>query len=411
MYFVYNIVLTFLIFISPFIFLLRVLNKKEDPKRFLEKFCIYKNKKNSSKIIWVHAASIGELLSVVPLIKKLEKVNNVKKILLTTSTVSSAKVFKKIKLKKTFHKFYPLDTNHITKKFISCWKPQLAIFVDSEIWPNMLKNLKENKIPTILINARITNKSFKRWKIFGTFANEVFSKITIALPSNLETQKYLKILGVEKIKFIGNLKFYGDKKVKNKNNIKNKFKNLKLWCAASTHEGEEELIYELHKNIKKYHKKLITILIPRHVNRIDEIISDLKMNNLNFIKHSSNQKNKKNTDIYLVDTYGETSKFYDLTNITFLGGSIIKHGGQNPLEPARQGNYILSGPNIDNFREVYAFLLLIKLSTISSDPLKLQKLIRSKISQKISNQLQKKIINIGDNILINNLKEITGFIK
>ena len=113
--------------------------------------------------------------------KKLEKVNNVKKILLTTSTVSSAKVFKKIKLKKTFHKFYPLDTNHITKKFISCWKPQLAIFVDSEIWPNMLKNLKKNKIPTILINARITNKSFKRWKIFGTFANEVFSKITIAL--------------------------------------------------------------------------------------------------------------------------------------------------------------------------------------------------------------------------------------
>ena len=135
------------------------------------------------------------------------------------------------------------------------------------------------------------------------------------------------------------------------------------------------------------------------------------MNNLNFIKHSSNQKIKKNTDIYLVDTYGETSKFYDLTNITFLGGSNIKHGGQNPLEPARQGNYILSGPNIDNFREVYAFLRQIKLSSISSDPLKLEKLIRSKISQKISNQLQKKIINIGDNILINNLKEIKGFIK
>ena len=164
MYFIYNIVLTFLIFISPFIFLLRILKKKEDPKRFLEKFCIYTNKKKSSKIIWVHAASIGELLSVVPLIKKLEKVNNVKKILLTTSTVSSAKVFKKIKLKKTFHKFYPLDTNHITKKFISYWKPQLAIFVDSEIWPNMLKNLKKNKIPTILINAESPIKVSKDGK-------------------------------------------------------------------------------------------------------------------------------------------------------------------------------------------------------------------------------------------------------
>ncbi len=411
MYFVYNIVLTFLIFISPFIFLFRILNRKEDPKRFLEKFCIYRNKKNNSKIIWVHAASIGELLSVVPVIKKLEKINKVKKILLTTSTLSSAKIFKKIKFKKTTHKFYPLDTNHITKKFISYWKPQLAIFVDSEIWPNMLKNLKKNRVPTILINARITNKSFKRWRIFGAFANEVFGKITIALPSNLETHKYLKILGVEKIKFIGNLKFYGDKKIKNKNNIKNKFKNLKLWCAASTHKGEEGLIYELHKNIKKYQKKLVTILIPRHINRIDEIINDLKINNLNFIKHSSNQKIKENTDIYLVDSYGETSKFYDLTNITFLGGSIIKHGGQNPLEPARLGNYIISGPNIDNFREVYVFLKQIKLSTTSSDPLKLEKLIKSKINQKISNQLQKKIIKIGDNILIKNLKEIIEYIK
>ena len=411
MYFVYNIVLTFLIFISPFIFLFRILNRKEDPKRFLEKFCIYRNKKNNSKIIWVHAASIGELLSVVPVIKKLEKINKVKKILLTTSTLSSAKIFKKIKFKKTTHKFYPLDTNNITKKFISYWKPQLAIFVDSEIWPNMLKNLKKNRVPTILINARITNKSFKRWRIFGAFANEVFGKITIALPSNLETHKYLKILGVEKIKFIGNLKFYGDKKIKNKNNIKNKFKNLKLWCAASTHKGEEGLIYELHKNIKKYQKKLVTILIPRHINRIDEIINDLKINNLNFIKHSSNQKIKENTDIYLVDSYGETSKFYDLTNITFLGGSIIKHGGQNPLEPARLGNYIISGPNIDNFREVYVFLKQIKLSTTSSDPLKLEKLIKSKINQKISNQLQKKIIKIGDNILIKNLKEIIEYIK
>ena len=411
MYFVYNIFLKFIILFSPFMFFLRILNKKEDPIRFLEKFCIYKNKNNNLKVIWLHAASIGELYSIVPVIKKLEKSKKIKKILLTTSTTSSAKVVKKIKFKKTSHKFYPLDSDNITKKFISYWKPQLAIFVDSEIWPNMFKNLRENNIPIILVNARITKKSFRRWKNFEKFAKEIFSKITLALPSNLETQNYLKILGVKNIKVAGNLKFYGEEKIVNKNEIKNKFKNFKAWCAASTHDGEEELIYKLHKNIKKTYEKLITIIIPRHVNRTDEIIRNLKINKLNFIKHSSNRIIKSNTDIYLVDVYGETSKFYDLTNVAFLGGSIIKHGGQNPLEPARLGNYILSGPNINNFKEVYAFLNQIKLSTSTSNEKKIEKLISSKINKKLSGKTRKRIINKGNKILNDNLKEIMEYIK
>ena len=131
MYFIYNIFLTFFFLISPIVFLFRIINKKEDSSRFLEKFCIYKNKKNNAKLIWIHAASIGELLSIVPVIKKLEKTKKIKKILLTTSTISSAKIIKKINFKKTSHKFFPLDVNYLTKKFIFHWKPQLAIFVDS----------------------------------------------------------------------------------------------------------------------------------------------------------------------------------------------------------------------------------------------------------------------------------------
>ena len=410
MYFIYNIFLTFFFLISPIVFLFRIINKKEDSSRFLEKFCIYKNKKNNAKLIWIHAASIGELLSIVPVIKKLEKTKKIKKILLTTSTISSAKIIKKINFKKTSHKFFPLDVNYLTKKFIFHWKPQLAIFVDSEIWPNMIRNLDKNKIPTILINARITKKSFKRWKIFRTFANQIFSKITVALPSNRETLNYLNILGVKNIKVAGNLKFYGEKNLTNKNNIKNKFKNYKVWCAASTHRGEEELIYKLHKNIKKKYKNLITIIIPRHVDRINEIVNDLKRNELNFIRHSSNHKIGKNTDFYLVDTYGETSSFYNLTNVTFLGGSIIKHGGQNPLEPARLGNFVVSGPNINNFKEVYAYLKEIKISSLSSNDLKLEKLIISKINKKIPNQLQTKIIDLGYKILNKNLNEIIKYI-
>ena len=142
---------------------------------------------------------------------------------------------------------------------------------------------------------------------------------------------------------------------------KNKFKNHKVWCAASTHNNEEILIGKLHKKLKNREKKLITIIIPRHVNRTNKIIDGLNNLNLNCVKHSSNPKLQKNTDIYLVDSYGESSRFYSLTNICFVGGSIVKHGGQNPLEPARLGNYIINGPNVKNFKEIYTFLNSLKI--------------------------------------------------
>ena len=411
MYFVYS-VFTYLVFIfSPFIILFRIINGKEDPTRFKEKFCIY-SKKNYLKSIWFHAVSVGELMSIIPVLEKLEKNNKIKQIIVTSSTTSSAKIFEKQKFKKTIHKYFPLDTNYLNNKFINNWKIKTAFFVDSEIWPNMIKNLNKKKIPIIILNARITEKSFQRWKIFSKFTKSIFQKITIALPSNEDTKYFLKRLGTRKIEFAGNLKYYDESKNKlifNKD-LKKKFKYFKIWCAASTHNGEEIFISKLHKILKKKENNLLTIIIPRHIDRCKTIIEDLKKQNLKIITHSSNQEIKRNTDIYLVDAYGEAKKFYNLSNITFVGGSIVKHGGQNPLEPARLGNYIINGPNIGNFREIYNFLVRNKMSTTTASTLNIKKIVQEKINQKISNKNKEKIFKIGNIIINKNMFYINKYI-
>ena len=411
MYFFYAILTNLAVLISPLIFIYRILKGKEDPKRFQEKIGIYSKKKIKNNI-WIHAASIGELMSVIPIINKLENNKKIKSIIVTTTTNSSAKIFSKLRFKKTFHIYFPLDNNFLTKRFINYWQPQTAIFVESEVWPNMYKNLKINKIPIIILNARIVKKTLNRWQIFPSFAREVFDKITLALPSNLETLKYLKQLQVKNISVAGNLKYYGEKNIKGINDklLRNKFKNSKIWCAASTHKNEEIFLGKLHKNLKKNNKQLITIIIPRHINRVPEIIDDMNKLGLKTITHSSNLKIKNNTDIYLVDSYGVSSKFYNLTNLTFVGGSIINHGGQNPLEPARFGNFIINGPNVNNFREIYLFLTKHKMSLTTSSSLKMEKIILKKLNHKKNKQNIKKIIKIGKQVLDKNLLYINKYI-
>ncbi len=412
MHFLYSLI-TYLVFIlSPIIFFFRIIGGKEDFVRFKEKYCIYK-KQNNLNTIWFHAVSVGELMSIIPILKKLENNKKIKQIIVTTSTTSSAKIFANQKFKKTKHRYFPLDTNYLNLRFINFWKPKVAFFVESEIWPNMFKNLNKRKIPIIILNARITKKSFNRWKILNNFSKSIFEKISLALPSNLETKSFLKQLGVAKIIYAGNLKYYGSNNIKKfaTRSFKNKFKNFKIWCAASTHDGEEEIISKLHKTIKKREKKLLTIIIPRHTYRAKKIIKYLNQNNLKVITHSSNQKLKKNTDIYLVDTYGETSKFYSLSNITFVGGSMIKHGGQNPLEPARLGNYIINGPYISNFKEIYKFLVKNKLSLTTSNTLTFKKFIEKKLNKKISNQNRERLFKIGNKILNDNMVYLNNYIK
>ena len=362
---VYRLLINLVLIFSPLIILIRLIKKKEHPIRFKEKFTFFSKKRVMGNLIWFHGASVGELMSVIPLIEKLEKEKNIKQILVTTSTLSSAKIFNRFKFKKTIHQFFPVDSHYLSKKFLTYWKPSLVIFIDSEIWPNMLTNLKKKSIHHILLNARITKKSFKRWKRMGTFSKNLFKSFDYTYPQNEETKNYLNYFCVKKIKKIGNLKFSEsvfDSKTFTSQKLKKFLFNKKYWCAASTHEGEELIVAKSHQVLQKKFANLITIIIPRNIQRTQKIIDEFSQLGLKIHLHSMKKQISKDTQIYIVDTYGETKSFFKICKIVFLGKSLTIQGGQNPLEPARYNCNIVHGPNVKNFHEIYTLLNKNKIS-------------------------------------------------
>jgi 3-deoxy-D-manno-octulosonic-acid transferase len=410
MFFLYQIILTLLFFISPIIIIFRIFKNKEHKIRYKEKFGIPSKKRIKGNLIWFHGASVGEILSVIPIVKNYEKDKSIHQILITSSTLSSSKILEKFKFKKTVHQFYPVDHIYITSKFLKYWKPNTAIFIESEIWPCMFNELKKRKIPLILLNARITKKTFDRWMILENFTKKIFRKITIAYPQNLETKLFLKKLKTNRVKSIGNLKFIEDKNEKfNKinNKLRSLFKSKKIWIASSTHSDEEIFCAKTHIEIKKKIKNLITIIIPRHIHRVNKIILDLERLNLNVTTHSSNSRNLDNIDVYIVDTFGETKKFHKICCSVFVGGSIIKRGGQNPLEAARYGAKILHGPNIDNFKDVYKTLSSLKISKKVTTPKELSSLIIFKRNKDRGDKIKK----IGGKILKETILELDTLIN
>ena len=414
MLFVYRVLINLIVIFSPIIILVRLLKKKEHPTRFKEKFGFYSKKKLTGKLIWIHGASVGEILSIIPLVEKLENNKDIRQILITSNTLSSSKILLNLKLKKTIHQFFPIDTNYHTNKFLNYWKPSVAIFIDSEIWPNMINNIKKKSVALILMNARITDKSFKRWKIFKLSAKDIFQKFDICFSSNLKSVNFLKSLGAKKIKYIGNLKFSQteNSKINLDKNIKKFFLTKKIWCASSTHYMEEKICAEVHKKMKIKYKNLLTIIIPRHIHRVKEIIYEINKLGLKIHVHNSKKKIDAKTDIYLVNTFGQTKSFFKICKTVFLGGSIIKHGGQNPLEAGRYGCEVLHGPHVWNFEEIYALLkkyrMSNKISNSNQFALKLNKALNNKNNSK---KLQLKIKILGNKILSSTLDEINFYIK
>ena len=410
MFFFYQLILSILILTSPIILLIRIIRNKEDKKRFLEKLSISSKKRRKGKLIWFHGSSVGEILSIIPLIENYEKNNLIDQILVTSSTLSSSKVFNKYKFKKTIHQFYPIDHIYIAKKFLKYWKPNLAIFIESEIWPCMFGELKKRNTPLILLNARITKKTFMRWVKLKKFTEEIFNKITIAFPQNFETKFFLKKFKTSQIKTIGNLKFAETDKQKYNsisNKLKSQFNKRKIWVASSTHSNEEVFCAKTHIELKKRIKDLLTIIIPRHIHRTNNIVLELKNLGLNVATHSSKIKDLNDIDIYIVDTFGETKKFHKIGYSVFLGGSIIKRGGQNPLEAARYGARILHGPNIDNFKDVYKTLSALKISKKIITPKELASLIIFKRNKNIGAKIKK----IGRKILKETINELDKLIN
>ena len=413
MLFVYRILINIIFFLSPIIIIYRILNKKESLKRFKEKFCFFSNLRKKGNLVWFHGASVGELQSIVPILEKLEKNKNINQILVTSNTLSSSRVIEKYKFKKLTHQFFPIDTNFLSQKFLNYWKPSVAFFIDSEIWPNMIFNLKKRNVPIILLNGRITKRTFKNWSILSNFASEIFQKFNLCLSSSEESKKYLKKLGSKKVKMIGNLKYSQseNEKISMDSSLKNFINIKRTWCASSTHETEEVFCGIVHNKLKKKYKNLLTIIIPRHIERVKNIEESLKKLNLKIHLHEPKKKIKKDTDIYIVNTYGKTKSFYNNCKNIFLGGSIIDHGGQNPLEATRFGCNILHGPNINNFKEIYEFLKMNKISTVVRSQKQMKIAIDKLFNKKANtNTLKKKFNSIGQKILYKTYKEISFFL-
>jgi 3-deoxy-D-manno-octulosonic-acid transferase len=404
-FFIYQLLISILLLFSPIIIFYRILKNKEDKFRVKEKFCFFSKKRGVGKLVWFHGSSVGEIISVIPIIMKYDNDKSINKILVTSSTLSSANILNKIKFKKTIHQFYPVDHFFFSKKFLDYWRPNVSIFLESEIWPSMFKSIKTRNIPLILLNARITDKTFGRWSKLGNFSKSIFNLIDVAYPQNNETKFFLQELNVKNIKIIGNLKYIdsGDTET---NKIDKKlflqFKKYKTFIAASTHDTEEIFAAKTHILLKKKNKNVITIIIPRHINRVHEIIEELKKLKLNIITRSSRNKKLDNIDIFIVDTFGESKKFYKIATSVFLGGSIINRGGQNPLEPARFGTKILHGPDVGNFKEVYHYLDKLKISSKVKTPSQCSNSIIFKKNMK----KVKKMKILGKNILKNTLNEL-----
>ena len=415
MLFLYRLLINLTLVISPLVIIFRLIKKKEHPFRFLEKFSITSKKRIPGKLIWFHGSSVGEILSVIPIIEKLEKDKKISQILITSSTLSSSNVLERFKLKKTIHQFFPIDSNIVIKKFLNIWKPSSVFFLESEIWPNTILNIKKRDIKLVLLNGRITKKTFKRWKKLDSLSKLLFSKFDLCLSQNNETEIYLKKLGAQKVKKLGNLKFSKSqltKSIKNKKNYTFLLKKKILFGGISTHFNEELFCGKLHLALKKKFNNSISIIIPRHVNRVLEVKSDLEKIGLKVHLHSLKIKPKNNFDVYLVDTYGETKFFTTLCKVVYLGGSMIKRGGQNPLEAARTGCKVIHGTHVDNFKEIYDFLKKINISykirNINDAKLIITKNLNTNF--KYSKNI-KKLNLIGKKILNNNYSEIIKYIK
>ncbi len=341
--------------------LIRIFFKKEHKSKFKEKLFFNKIERPSGFIFWFHVASLGEFNSILPIVDYYIQKDEKYKFLITTVTLSSYNELKKKygKNKRIFHQFLPYDLNLFTNYFLNSWKPDIVSFVDSEIWPNFIFNIKKRNIPIVLLNARITKKTFKRWLFLKKFSKTLFGLFSICIASSKESQEYLSLLQAKKIKYYGNIKFCSasqdDVKIDEEQfqNIKNK----KIWCAISTHNDEEIFCSKVQEILNRSEKNSMCIIIPRHVHRNKGIFSKLSKMGFKLQIKNENDKIDKAAEIVLINYYGAVNTFLRKIKNVFIGKSLVKKlikvGGQNPIEAAKMGCYIFHGPYVYNFAEIY----------------------------------------------------------
>ena len=403
----YLITTVFYYLLYPYLYF-RILKKKECPLRYKEKLGISLKTRNNGYLIWFHCSSIGELKSIFPIIDHYLKKNQ---ILVTTSTLGSNEVFQKkyYNTNNIIHQYAPIDSPQIIKKFFKKWKPNIIFFTESEIWPNQIFYAKNNNIPIILLNARISNKSFIKWKLIKNSMNKILNCFDLILCQSNESADYFNYFGNNNIKILGNLKFVVSEDFENKEENLNLQKRL-VFIALSTHPTEEEVCIKIHSSLKSQHPNLLTIIIPRHINRIPEIQKIIINNKLNFLIAESLDNFKNNTDILIINSYGNTKKILKSSKYVFIGGSLVDHGGQNPIEVAYNNSLIFHGPHVHNFTEIYNFLNKENIAFKINSEAELINQLKEKINDYQNKNIKEKIIRMGDEILSSTIKELDQYI-
>ena len=346
-------------FLELYIFF-RASKKKEDKKRLKERFGKSTKDRPVGDLIWVHAVSVGETNSVLILVDELPKKFPQSSILFTTTTLTSAAIVA-AKLPefqgRVIHQFLPVDSYICVKDFLTFWEPSKVFFVESEIWPNLIYESRVIGAEVFLVNARMSKKSAGRWYFASKLGFKIFDNFNLIFAQSEEDQKRFADLTSGEVLFFGNLKsqardlsFDSDELEK----LKLKIGARKYWLAASTHKGEEEFVIQSHRELKKSFPDLLTIIVPRHPNRADEIKA--LFSDINFAQRSLGQNISDSTEIYLADSLGELGTFYRLAKFAFVGGSLFEIGGHNPFEAVKLGCGVISGRGVFNNKEIYSKL-------------------------------------------------------
>lgn len=341
----------------------RIYKRKEHPSRYVERLGHYSIPRPTGRIIWFNAASVGETLALWPLIEKILNETPKIHVLITTVTVTSAELLEKKLPKRAIHQFSPLDNSRATQAFLEHWKPDLAIWCESELWPRLLADTATLSIPMYLINARVSSKTKASWRKMPKTLIWAFSKFDKIFTQTSDLKEFLVSIGISKQSVVvaGSTKESSSElsyDTEELTRLKLEIGNRSIWVAGSTHAGEESFVINAHKlRMTNDARNSLLILAPRHPSRSNEISRIIKKLGLEYAQRSKGDPITQNTQIYLADTIGEMGLWFALSNTVFLGGSIANIGGHNPFEPIAMGCAIVTGPNVYNFSEIYNRLI------------------------------------------------------
>ncbi|MGL4634980.1 MAG: 3-deoxy-D-manno-octulosonic acid transferase [Beijerinckiaceae bacterium] len=334
---------------------------KEDAVRLPERKGIASLPRPEGVLIWLHGASVGEVISLLPIAEHFTSKGV--HVMVTSGTVTSAEVAARRLPKGAFHQFVPLDLPAYVKRFLDHWKPDIGVFAESELWPNLVHAAQKSGTHLVIVNGRMSERSFNRWKRLPSFITSMLSRFELVLAQTEADGDRLRLLGAPRVQTIGNLKYDVTPPPADAAKLaalSAATKGRPVFVAASTHPGEEEQVAEAHRIAKAAVPGLLTVLIPRHPGRGAEVAELVFKTGLSVARRSEGALPDIHTDIYVADTIGELGLFYRLSSLSYLGGSLVMRGGQNPIEPAKLGNGILYGPNVHNFTEVFEALATAK---------------------------------------------------